>query len=146
MKRCTAFGMHNMHELVSCGGEIPAEIDTEYNDAPSGWREISEEEFAKSSFFTYSFRYTETKQIRCLPQYESMLAVRLFYMRDHTGYGMAHDYWGGRIRYFRFGCVHKWKELSQKECGKRSIGHHGRCFHVEECSECKHVRSYDSGD
>lgn len=50
------------------------------------------------------------------------------------------------IRYFRIGCQHELKELGVDECRRRGIDHFGRCWHVQECTKCGLIESYDSSD
>jgi hypothetical protein len=123
---------------------------SEFNVAPEGWREISVEEFARSHFFIYSFDKYEYRQIRRLADGSEiegpMLAVGLFHMHDNTGYGIRNDWWEEKVFYYKFGCEHEYKGLSQEECRKRGIAHFGRCYHVSECGVCGYVLSVDSSD
>ena len=57
-------------------------------------------------------------------------------LTEHT-YGYAR-------RYFRIGCEHNWKELSQKEARAEGVSHYGNCWHVNKCGDCGMVWSYDS--
>lgn len=50
------------------------------------------------------------------------------------------------IRFFRIGCEHEYRELSQKECKEQNIYHAGRCWHVNKCEKCSHIEAYDSSD
>ena len=43
-------------------------------------------------------------------------------------------------------CIHTTKELTQAECRKRGITHHGMCWHVTECIHCGKISAYDSSD
>lgn len=47
-------------------------------------------------------------------------------------------------RYFRIGCEHNWKELSMAESKTEGVLHFGNCWHVNKCSDCGMVWSYDS--
>jgi len=120
----------------------------DFNDAPEGWRELTEEQFAKSHFWISNPTHYEFRQI-CrwsdgTPWDGPMVSVNLFHMRDKTGYGMSSSHWAGKIRYFQFGCDHDYKGLSQAECRKRDIYHAGHCYHVSECKKCGNVNSVDS--
>lgn len=137
-------------KIIALDSEESAEVVERYqlgnfNDAPYNWHEITEEEFAKSMFGSYTPMYIDYKQIidRDSPG-RSMLPVKLFLMHDGTGFGMNFDYWGGKVRYFRFGCEHKYSELSAQECRERGISHFGKMYHVEECSKCGHIDAYDT--
>lgn len=50
------------------------------------------------------------------------------------------------VQYFRIGCDHEYQELSQRTCRERNLFHGGRCYHVNECTKCGHIWSYDSSD
>lgn len=115
-----------------------------FNDAPAGWREVTEGEIAQSLFASYAPVGREFRQIRT--DNEPYLSVTLFFMHDGTGVGMAFDYWGKRVRWFRFGCAHTYTELSSDACRARGIYHAGRCYHVSECTTCHYVNAVDSSD
>jgi hypothetical protein len=124
-----------------------AKVYGDYNDAPPNFKEITEEEFAQSMFFTYSPEYTEYRQILLDPdsKRKEALSVKLYFFFDGNGFGMANDYWAKKVRYFRFKkCDHKAVELSPVEARKKGIVHHGNCYHVLECSKCGYIHSYDS--
>lgn len=86
----------------------PHSDGTGYNDFPENWKEITESEFAQSHYFTYSPDVVEYRQMldRNNPQTPALSAT-LYWMFDNTGYGIAQDYWGKRVRYFKFGCKHQ---------------------------------------
>lgn len=120
-----------------------------YNDAPPNFKEITEAEFAQSMFFTYAPNATEHRQILIDPDdsRKECLGITLYYFFDGNGFGIAHDYWGKKVRYFRFkACEHEYKSLSPKEAHAKGILHFGRCYHVGECKKCGHIHSYDSSD
>ena len=117
------------------------------NDFPEGWREITSEEFAQSDFFMYSPTHIEYRQMydKNVPS-KPMTAAKLFHFHDGTGIAMSQDYWNKKVLYFKFGCDHKYNELSRQECGTRGFQHHGMCWHVYECAECGNIMSQDSSD
>lgn len=120
-----------------------------YNDPPPNFREVTAEEISQSDFFTYSptfYFYRQINPDRLLWDEKYFLSVRFFGMSDGTGYGIAHDYWEKKIRWFRYGCEHKYREMSQAEARGRNIPHFGMCYHVYECESCKHVMAQDSSD
>jgi len=41
---------------------------------------------------------------------------------------------------------HNYREISATEAHARGVYHGGRCYHVEVCTHCDHVFSYDSSD
>jgi hypothetical protein len=122
---------------------------TKFNDFPIGWRELTEKEFAQSKFFRCSPRHVEFRQM--YPQDENgkrmregMVATRLMWMQDKTGYALANDFWAGTVRYYAFGCQHDYRELSQAECRERDTTHFGMCWHIYECKKCGYVMAQDS--
>jgi len=116
-----------------------------FNDAPPGWHEVTEGEIAQSIFASYTPVSREYRQIRS-DNGGPMLAVNLYFMHDGTGVGMHFDYWGKKVRWYRFGCAHTYKELGVDACRARGIYHGGRCYHVNECTTCGHINAYDSSD
>ena len=122
-----------------------------YNDAPPNLREIKAKEFAQSMFFIYSPEYVEYRQVdpkQVGPREKYFLDLRLFYMHDGTGFALAHDYWKGRVRYFRFGkCMHEaTEELSPQEARANGVEHWGMCYHVYKCRNCGYTYAVDSSD
>lgn len=71
-----------------------------------------------------------------------MIPITCFYMWDGTGWGMSAK--GGKVKWFRFGCEHKW--------GPPPDGHPAkqrrlfRCQHLYYCVECGHWQVIDSSD
>ena len=141
----------------------PADLDKEatlkhketyggYNDPPPNWKRITEEQFAKSDYFTYGFVRSEYRQFvnpekdELDSKYQGMISVQLLYMHAGHGYAIHNDWMNDRICYYRFGCEHKYVGLDQQECRRRNIPHYGRCYHVSECSICGHIYSCDSSD
>ena len=125
---------------------------TEANQTPVGLRRISEKEFAQSQYFIYAPVLMDYRQV-IIPKDHSMIAdcgkmipLHMVWFKDGTGLAMTNDYWNGKIEYFAFGCQHDYRELSARQCMERGISHHGMCWHVMECSKCKHINSYDSSD
>ena len=110
------------------------------NDFPAGWRKVTAEEFSRSTFFTYSPTHTEYRQMQNDDHAPSVHA-RLFHFSDGTGVAMSSDFWAKEVHYYKFGCDHKYDELSREESERRGIRHHGMCWHVYECSECQHIMS-----
>ena len=114
-----------------------------FNDAPPNFKEISESEFAQSMFWTYSPDYTDHRQITDFEK--QCLSVKLYWFYDGNGFGMARDYYGGKVRYFRFyACEHNFRELSVSESREKGLPHFGNCYHVMECRKCGFIQSYDS--
>jgi hypothetical protein len=121
---------------------------THYNEAPLGWREITIEEFGSSAFFSYSPKFYETRQILRLadgtPTGEPMISANLYFLTESEGFALSAK--NGHVRFFRFGCEHRERELSQQDCLERKIIHHGYAWHVYECEICGRIRPVDSSD
>lgn len=115
-----------------------------YNKAPAGWREITEGEFAQSSFFTYGFTGIEHRQILNWPEPKApMLSAQMYHMHDGTGFAMVNDYWGKKLRYFAFGCVHEWGgELTEAEKAVQVFN----CTTKYKCKKCGYFQQVDSSD
>lgn len=118
-----------------------------FYDEPNGLEEISQREFAQGEFFVYTPVEMEFRQVHTKTE---SYDLRIFWMHIEKGkaHGVAirNDYWGGKIRYYRVGCNHKFKELSAKEAEEKGQHHFGRCYHVIECIHCGYIRAYDSSD
>ena len=134
---------------------LPSPDGTECNDLPKWFRKISEHEFAHSKFFTYNPVSIEYRQVRVKSiddltvtnkEPYRTLNITMFWFFDGTGVALCSNYWLKKVEYFAFGCKHKYRELSQKECKEKNIPHYGNCYHVSECSECGHIFSVDSSD
>ena len=120
-----------------------------FNFCPPGFQEITPEEFARSGFFTWCKVGIEFRQLcvenvdqtKMLTPVPHMMSITLFYMNHGEHYGMANDYWGNKVRYFKFAdCYHDWKEISPAEAGKPSLN----CYHYCKCSKCGASWEYDS--
>lgn len=118
-----------------------------YNDPPNGLREISETEFAKSTFFTYPILAIEFRQVLIGDSYKHL---NIFWMNTNPkhadGFAVSADYWGGKVTYYRVGCDHRFVELSQEESERKGHRHWGMCYHIFECEKCGKIEKYDSGD
>jgi len=113
---------------------------------PNGWREIDESTYyhrllTTSAEATLFMQFYKDQNGADLPQ---GIDVHAYLFRDATGVAWQHLYWEERTRYFAFGCLHKYKELTVEECKARDIRHHGACWHVYECTECGHIKAEDS--
>jgi hypothetical protein len=121
-----------------------------FNDRPPNLKELTEEEFAQSSFFVYSpvreeYRQPTNKYPGRTPSWGFAGDLRLYYMGDGTGYAVHADYWEGKVTWYKFAaCEHTYRELGQAESREKGIPHFGMCYHVEECITCGYTRSYDS--
>ena len=77
----------------------------------------------------------------CLHQW---LRGRGDFLSLHPHKSVEQHTYGYARRYFKIGCRHNWKELTQKEARAKGISHYGSCYHVRECLSCGIVWSYDS--
>jgi len=127
--------------------------DDHGNAVPTGFREITAEEFAKSYFFTYDPEATERRQFHPSPVTDAtgkspLCNAILYHYFDGTGIVMMQDYWAGKVRYFAFGCAHEYEHDSQKAldlCRERGITMY-RCDHARLCTKCGHLMVVDSSD
>jgi len=88
--------------------------------------------------------YAPPKSTRYRHHNGSMIPARLFYMWDGTGWAISHDYSGGHILWFRFGCEHKWGP-PPKDTGV-VIPRLFRCQSFYYCVKCGHSEVIDSSD
>lgn len=117
-----------------------------YNDPPPNFKEMTELEWAQSSYFSQDPIHKEFRQfvITGTNGRNTYHNFRLYYMDEHSGYAITNEYYEGKVRVFKFGCEHRYKELSQAECRDKKINHYGNFFHVTECENCGHIMCYDS--
>jgi hypothetical protein len=120
-----------------------------FNDPPTGFKEITPEQFAQSGFFTWckvnmEFRQIDSARIKpdvLLFPAKYMLAVTMFYMNHGEHFAIGNDYWEKRVRYFTFAeCYHDWKEISPKEAGGPAYN----CYHYYKCTKCGAKNEVDS--
>ena len=125
------------------------------NTAPEGFREVTEHEFSKVFGHNAIKGKQEYKQLLADSdgnKFPQMLPVYLFEFYDGTGVGIesVSSYsWQNKkqeysIRYYAFGCDHKYTELSQATCRERGISHYGMFCHVYECETCGRIEQVDS--
>lgn len=112
-----------------------------FNDPPTGFKEITAEQFAQSGFFTWCKEKMEFRQIdperidqsKLLSPIKTFFAITMFYMNHGEHYAIANDYWDKKVRYFTFAdCYHDWKEISPAEAGGPAYN----CYHYYKCSKC----------
>ena len=100
-----------MDAIVSSQDKAPD--GTGYNDPPVNFKEITEAEFAKSQFHSYTPTHIEFRQMILKDDLTpgklaggKMVQAKLFWFSDDTGVAISGDYWKGKVRYFSFGCNH----------------------------------------
>jgi len=93
--------------------EDKAPDGTGYNDPPVNLKEITEADFAKSQFHSYTFTHVEFRQMLLKEDLSPgklsggrMVQAKLFWFTDDTGVAISADSWKGKVRYFSFGCNH----------------------------------------
>lgn len=116
--------------------------DRNFNKVPDGLEEISEVEFAKSWFFWYAADKREYRQVIDEGRGWHCYELHMYHHRN-TGIAMHSDH-REKVTYYRFGCQHEWRELSQAEAQKAGKVHYGMCWHVCQCTKCGEWWSYDS--
>lgn len=88
---------------------------TSYNDPPVNMKEITEADFAKSGFINASIVAMEYRQAYVMDDLKAddkcrkMMQLRMFWFADDTGIAMTTDYYKGKVRYFTFGCNHRFE-------------------------------------
>jgi hypothetical protein len=123
-----------------------------FNDFPPGWRKLTELEFARSRFFSFSPALTEYRQMlqrlqddpRVSDHLVPIVAATLYFFHDNTGYAMSSDWQAGKVNYYEFGCVHEWGSPAE-ELKRRNIQLF-RSEHAYYCIKCKHLSVVDSSD
>ena len=110
----------------------------DFNAAPPNLKEVTEEHVVVNTYFlTYSPTARTFRQIRL--DGEPYLSMTLLIYHDRSGVGLVRDYWQKRVRWFTFGCDHKYKEIS------RPAGHRSG-LHTDECTICGYKNTYDTSD
>ena len=81
-----------------------------FNDYPPGWTEMTEEEFAQGGFGGASIRYAEYRQMMRSSNAKSV-SCHLFHIDNGLGYAIVQNYWKKNVKFFKFDCFDKLKEL-----------------------------------
>jgi hypothetical protein len=117
-----------------------------FNDFPPNWREMSEAEFAKSDFFTYSTALVEFRQMLDPERKNPALGAHLNWQTDlKTGYAIVNDFWAGKIKFYHFGCDHKWGSVDVESAKARGITLEPY-LNARQCTKCGQIWQYDSSD
>jgi len=109
-----------------------------YNDPPPNFKEITEGEFSRSYFMTYSPEFVEWRQIRddSKKTFTHQTSIHLFYYYDGTGLGIVCEFWNNKVRYFKFAlCEHEYTEENIR-----------MCLHKYTCKKCGYSKTVDSSD
>lgn len=107
-----------------------------YNDMPRNFRQIDEAEIAQSSFFFEIPVLSEYRQMYTEDRSE-MIAARLYFMSNGSGYGVGNDYCGEKVLWYRFDgpCDHEFEVV------KASM-----CYRELKCTKCDYSYAVDSSD
>jgi len=113
-----------------------------YNTFPQPCVLSTERDF-QARFSCYSPEYIEFRQVYIAE--EGYCDDHIFWFHN-TGFMMVHPTSKFPTRYFRIGCQHVWKGLTEKQMRDLNIGPLGRCEHVQICNKCGTVYRTDSSD
>ena len=129
----------------------------DFNTCPPNLRIISPDEFGHglTIYTPIGIEYRQVTIPKALAKVigNTWLALQIFWKHDGTAVAIANPYmtdekgkYDWHTVFFAIGCAHDYHELSYSECSKRGIYHAGKCWHVHECSKCKHIDATDSSD
>ena len=107
-------------------------------------REVTEEEISRSMLGMYTPEYIGYISNIEHKDYKHYINMHVYIFWDRTGIGMYADYRNRKLRWFKFGCKHDYKELTPSESNAKGIQHFGTFWHVKECRICGFISSYDS--
>lgn len=117
-----------------------------YNDSLPNLIELTIEQFAQSTFFTYAFAAHEFRQIdsklfnqgKIFKAVKGLVSVQIFYINapDVAGFILMNNYWDKTVRYFTFTkCLHEYKGVKT-----------GNCLYQYTCTKCGYTYEVDSSD
>lgn len=110
-----------------------------FNDPPPNFNEITVADFSQSMLFSYSPEKIEHRQITDQKLLETLgvkgyMSITMFWFHNGTGIGMHSDYWGKKVRYFKFKiCEHFYTTIFVSNC-----------YRVMECVKCGYTDHIDS--
>lgn len=136
--------IRELHDLSREDQDAWARKTGGFNDFPPNWREISEEVFAKSAHFTWTFVMTEHRQMLTPKRDVPCVSATLLWQQDSTGYALVNDFWGGKVRYYTFGCEHVAGDAAA-EMKKRGLRLENM-QHATYCPKCNFLAIYDTSD
>lgn len=134
-----------MNRLVPAGvGVQPSWINDmgTFNSLPKPATEVDEAVF-QNIFRMFSPEFLEFRQAR-LPneENEGLKDVHIFYFSD-TAIAMVHPELKHGTRYFKIGCYHQWRPMTENELRIRRILLE-RYIHASICSKCGSENVVDS--
>jgi len=110
-----------------------------YNYSPTGFTEISTEEFSQKQFEGFPVLHTQRQLIynNDGSPLQKMIVADMTFFSGCCGYAIERSYYEKTIKYYVFEkCSHSW--LHTKNIGK--------CFNEYTCQKCKSVKQVDSSD
>lgn len=115
-----------------------------YNVMPTPYTEITQDDWV-AYIRTWGLvgEFYDSRQVLDLPDTHGFARVQISWYHDR-GMAIVHPNKEADLKFYRIGCYHKHRELSQAECRERGIYHAGNCYHVSECATCGHVEAVDS--
>ena len=137
---------------------------TSYNKMPEPYREIDHKEFLEILVCGgWGVSGTNFRQVK-LPEETGGIAAVNFFLLPYTCVAVAHIYeytWSKsrrdqglkidshgkayhRLRFFKVGCDHKFREMSSKETAERGGVHMGTFDHHYICDKCDTLQTVDS--
>lgn len=133
-----------------------------HNAVLPNMREIDEQTFSQSRYFTYLPMVVGTATIsnenldkagirrnagdETRKNWTVNAALTIYH--DYSGYAMIADRKAGKIRYFEFTfCLHQFHEVTEDDIKKGAPRPNPRhTFHTYICSKCSYVTTQDSSD
>ena len=159
--------MRMAHVYPQSGGEFEKgpQLGAHYNISPPGLTRITDAEFAQNGFFTWQLVGYETRS--CPFPWDNtrrLHALQMFHFNTGFGYAVCAEpeyvanclpaptdrlHCGSResvLRYFRFGCVHQFRLISQEDLRKAAkVARPGICLKGHSiCARCGEL--YESVD
>jgi hypothetical protein len=133
----------------------------EFNDFPENFREITEKYLAQNTLFqSYTPEYVEYRQM-CRKGTGAFATcpvhAHLYHFHDGTGVAIAIDCWGHgyyakpstyegkHVRFYAFGCEHKFRGMTEAERNERKVAL-WNCMSASICEKCGSWNVVDSSD
>jgi len=133
-----------IHDLSKEEGKAHVIKYGRFNDFPPNWHEIDAKAYSRADYFTYGAWLSEYRQMLPPTRDKVMVAARLEFLRDGTGYAVVNDWHEQTIKYFKFGCDHQWGDPTE-ELKKRGIKL-AMFDNASYCVKCGHLAIHDSSD
>lgn len=86
-----------------------------FNDFPPGWTELTSEEFAKSQLVNGAIAHVEFRQMmrpkELVQGKHHHMNGQLYHTGNGLGYSIITQFWDGTVKFFKFDCLPKLREL-----------------------------------